>query len=170
MTWLPFDLHPEYPAAGLPRAELIARYGDRFHDRLRARFEEEGLAFAPNPDVVPRSLDALRLTELARELGRHDQFHDRLMNAYWAEGVDLGSHDELRRLAHDLPADEVERVLTTDAFRDRVHASTAQAQSIGINGIPAWVIDGRMLIPGAQPREVFRGAFAQLQSPDVTAP
>jgi predicted DsbA family dithiol-disulfide isomerase len=87
------------------------------------------------------------------------------MDAYWTEGADLGSHDELRRLAHDLPADDVERVLSTDEYRDRVHASTAQAQSIGVNGIPAWVLDGRMLIPGAQPREVFAGAFAQLSPP-----
>ena len=86
------------------------------------------------------------------------------MDAYWKSGVDLTAHEELRRLAHDLPPDEVERVLTTEAYRDRVHASTAEAQSIGINGIPAWLIDGRLLVPGAQPREVFRHAFAQLEA------
>ena len=115
MTWLPFDLHPEYPDEGLPRERLLARYGDAFQERLRGRFAEEGLAYSPNPDVVPRSLTALRLTELARDLGRHEELHDRLMDAYWAEGADLGDPDRLRRLAHDLPADEVERVLTTDA-------------------------------------------------------
>jgi predicted DsbA family dithiol-disulfide isomerase len=154
VTWLPFDLHPEYPATGKPR--------DARYDAIRPRFEEEGLVFNPNPDVIPRTLDALRLTELARDLGRHQEIHDRLMDAYWEDGVDLTSHDELRRLAHDLPADEVERVLTTDAYRGHVHGSTAQAQSIGVNGIPAWLIDGRLLVPGAQPREVFRHAFAQL--------
>jgi predicted DsbA family dithiol-disulfide isomerase len=164
VTWLPFDLHPEYPASGLPRDDLVRRYGDSFSTRLRERFAEEGLDYAPNPDVVPRTLDALRLTELARDAGMHEQFHHRLMDAYWRDGVDLGSHDELRRLARDLPPDDVERVLSTDEYRDRVHASTAQAQSIGINGIPAWVLDGRMLIPGAQPREVFAGAFAQLDA------
>ena len=162
MTWLPFDLHPEYPDEGLPRERLLARYGDSFQDRLRARFAEEGLAYSPNADVVPRSLTALRLTELARDLGRHAEVHDRLMDAYWAEGVDLGDPAELRRLAHDLPPEEVERVLTTDAFADRVHASTAQAQAAGIDGIPAWVIDGRLLVPGAQPRDVFERAFDRL--------
>jgi predicted DsbA family dithiol-disulfide isomerase len=88
--------------------------------------------------------------------------HDRLMDAYWRDGVNLTDHVELRRLLADLPADDVERVLATDAYRDRVEASTAQAQSVGINGIPAWVIDGKMLVPGAQPRDVFRRAFEQL--------
>ena len=30
VEWLPFDLHPEYPAQGIPRADLLARYGERF--------------------------------------------------------------------------------------------------------------------------------------------
>lgn len=162
MTWLPFDLHPEYPPGGLARADLVARYGDTFHDRLRARFEEDGLVFNPNPGVVPNSFAALRLAELARELGRHEEIHDRLMDAYWRDAVDIGDHDELRRLLPDLPSDDVENVLTGDLYADRVRASTQQAQSAGINGIPAWVIDERLLVPGAQPREVFEQAFAQL--------
>jgi predicted DsbA family dithiol-disulfide isomerase len=162
VTWLPFDLHPEYPPEGLPRADLLARYGDRFQGLLRERFAEEGLEYAPNEDVVPRTLDALRLTELARDLGVHEQVHDRLMDAYWRDGADLGDHDQLRRLVPDLPRDEVDRVLTTDAYRGRVHAATAQAQSIGIDGIPAFLLDGRLIVPGAQPREVFERAFAQL--------
>jgi predicted DsbA family dithiol-disulfide isomerase len=154
-------LHPEYPPGGLPRAELLARYGD-FTERLRDRFAEEGLEYNPNPDVIPNSFNALRLTELARDLGRHDEIHDRLMDAYWRDAVDLGDQDELRRLVHDLPADDVERVLTSDENRDRVLASTTQAQSAGINGIPAWVIDEKLLVPGAQPREVFEQIFEQL--------
>jgi predicted DsbA family dithiol-disulfide isomerase len=162
VTWLPFQLHPEYPPDGLPRAELIARYGESMEAQMRQRFAAEGLEYNPNPDVIPNAFDALRLTELARELGRHDEIHDRLMDAYWRDAVDLGDRDELRRLLHDLPADDVERVLASEEYRDRVLASTAEAQSVGINGIPAWVIDGKLLIPGAQPRDVFERAFEQL--------
>ena len=161
MTWLPFELHPEYPPEGLPRAELLARYGS-FEERLRERFAEEGLPYTPNPDVVPNSFDALRLAELARDLDRHDEVHDQLMDAYWRDGVNIGDRDELRRLLHDLPPDDVERVLSSDQYADRVRASTQQALSIGANGVPAWVIDGKLLVPGAQPREVFEQAFAQL--------
>lgn len=105
---------------------------------------------------------ALRLTELARDLGLHDAFHDRLMDAYWRDAVNLADLDELRRLAADLPAEEVERVLTTDAYRDRVAASTAQAQSIGVTGVPGFLLDGKMLVLGAHPRESFEQAYAQL--------
>jgi predicted DsbA family dithiol-disulfide isomerase len=84
------------------------------------------------------------------------------MDAYWRDAVDLGDHEELRRLLHDLPPDDVERVLASDEYRDRVHASTNQAVSVGVTGVPAWVIDGKLLVPGAQPREVFEQVFEQL--------
>lgn len=125
-------------------------------------FERSGLAYNPPPDVVPNSRAALRLTELARDLGRHRQTHDRLMDAYWAEGENIGDLDILRRIAAELelPGDDVERVLGGDEYLDRVQASTQQAVSIGATGIPAFVLDGRLLILGAQPREVFEQALA----------
>jgi predicted DsbA family dithiol-disulfide isomerase len=164
VIWLPFDLHPEYPEEGIPRAQLHARYGDRFHDGLKQRFREEGLGYNPPPEVVPNTMRALRVTELARERGVHAAVHDRLMEAYWDEARNIGDPEELRRLAVDagLDAAEVDEVLAGEAYRDRVLASTAEAQSIGITGIPAFLLDRRLLVLGAQPREVFERALAQL--------
>jgi predicted DsbA family dithiol-disulfide isomerase len=136
-------------------------------EAMARRFEAVGLEYNPHPDVVPNTMDALRLTELARDLGRHGEIHDRLMDAYWRDGADIGDRDELRRLAHDLPTDAVERVLATDEYRDRVLASTAEAQSIGITGIPAFLLDSRLLVLGAHPQETFRRAFAQLAGQTV---
>jgi predicted DsbA family dithiol-disulfide isomerase len=166
VTWLPFDLHPEYPEQGIPREQLHARYGDRFHEALKQRFAEESLAYNPPPEIVPNTMQALRVTELARQRGMHAAVHDRLMAAYWDEARNIGDAEELRSLAVEagLEAAEVKDVLAGDAYRDRVLASTAQAQSIGITGIPAFLLDRRLLVLGAQPREAFEEAFAQLSS------
>jgi predicted DsbA family dithiol-disulfide isomerase len=166
VNWMPFDLHPEYPADGLPRAQLLARYGgDAMTERMKAFFAERGLEYNPNPDVVPNSMSALRLTELARDLGRHDELHDRLMEAYWTEARNIGDPDVLRALAADagLPAEEVEDVLAGDRYRDRVETSTREAYALGANAVPAFVLDRRLLVLGAQPDEVFEQAFAQLE-------
>ena len=40
-----------------------------------------------------------QLTELARELGRHEAVHDRIMDAYWSEAQDIGNVGVLRGLA-----------------------------------------------------------------------
>lgn len=117
-------------------------------------------------ETVPNSRTALRLTELARDRGLHEPFHDRLMDALWSEGADLGDAHVLRSLAVEvgLDAPEVDDAIGSDAYLDRVLASTRQAHSIGINGIPAFLLDGRLLVLGAQPREVFERAFEQLDA------
>jgi predicted DsbA family dithiol-disulfide isomerase len=163
VTWLPFDLHPEYPPEGMPRARLRKRYGEDSDERLRAFFATHGLEFAP-PETMPNSRAALRVSELARDRGLHAAVHDRLMDALWAEGRDLSADGELRELAVEagLDANEVDEVLAGDAYEERVLASTAQAQSAGIHAIPAFVLDGRMVLLGAQPREVFEEAFGRL--------
>jgi predicted DsbA family dithiol-disulfide isomerase len=163
VTWLPFDLHPEYPPEGRPRSDLRRRYGEGVDDHMRAVFERNGLVFNP-PEVTPNSRTALRVTELARDHGVHEALHDRLMDATWRDGESVGDHDVLRAhaAAVGLPSEDVERVLAGDDYAERVAASTAQAASIGINGIPGFVLDDRLLVLGAQPREAFEQAFAQL--------
>ena len=164
VTWLPFDLHPEYPQEGIPREQLHARYGASHHERLKTRFAEERLAYNPPPEVVPNTMRALRVTELARERGLHAAVHDRLMEAYWAEARNIGDPEELRSLAVEAGLDgaEVDDVLAGDAYRDRVIELTRQAVSIGITGVPGFLLDRRLLVLGAHPREVFERAFEQL--------
>jgi predicted DsbA family dithiol-disulfide isomerase len=91
-------------------------------------------------------------------------FHDRLMLAYWEQAADIGDPGRLRALAAEvgLAEDEVGAVLESDAYRDVVLSSTAQAQSIGVSGIPAFVLDRQRLILGAQPRPVFEQVLEQL--------
>jgi predicted DsbA family dithiol-disulfide isomerase len=127
-------------------------------------FEANGLVYNPHPEIVPNTMKALQVTELARDRGLHRAVHDRLMDAYWTEARNIGDPEELRVLAAEagLDAAEVDDMLAGDAYVERVRASTAEAQSVGITGIPAFALDGRLLILGAQPREVFEQAYAQL--------
>jgi predicted DsbA family dithiol-disulfide isomerase len=88
------------------------------------------------------------------------------MDAYWSEAQNIGDPDVLRRLAVELelPPDDVEEVLTTERYRDRIVESTRQAASVGANAVPAFVLDRRLLVLGAQPNEVFEQAFAQIDA------
>jgi predicted DsbA family dithiol-disulfide isomerase len=127
-------------------------------------FDAAGLPYNPPPDVIPNTLRALRVTELARDRGLHEQVHDRLMDAYWDEARDLGDPETLRELGIEAGLDgaEVDEVLAGDAYGERVYGSTAQAQQIGANGIPAFLLDRKLLVLGNQPEEVFERAFEQL--------
>ncbi len=156
VEWLPFDLHPEYPPKGVPRNPERAARTAQF-------FEPHGLVYNP-PPVAPRSLDALRLTEHARAQGVHEAFFDRLMDAYWAEAQDIGDPDVLHALAAEVGLEGADDVLATDAYADDVRRSTEEAHSVGINGIPAFLLDRRLLVLGAHPKETFERAFKQLRT------
>jgi predicted DsbA family dithiol-disulfide isomerase len=140
------------------------RYGGSWAGRLSALFAREGLAFDQDIQRVPRSFDALRIAELARERGKHPELHARLMDAFWVRGRDLGDHAVLLEEcgAAGLVEDEVREVLAGDRYAELVAASTAGAMEAGATGVPAFAVDGRILIPGAQPEEVFEQVLGRL--------
>jgi predicted DsbA family dithiol-disulfide isomerase len=154
VEWLPFDLHPEYPPEGVPRNPERAA-------RAAQLFASHGLAYNP-PPVSPRSLDAQRLAEHARSQGLYLPFFERTMDAYWAQAGDIGDHAVLRMLAAEVGVDGADEILMSEAHADAVRRSTAEAHAVGINGIPAFLLDRRLLVLGAHPRETFERAFEQL--------
>ena len=163
VTWLPFDLHPEYPPGGIPRADLIARYGEGYDTRTRQMFAAEDLVYAPPADVVPNTRLALELGEQARAEGLHRPYHDRVMDAYWAEGADISQRPLLEELARGVGVSEtgIAQALDERPWAQAVDVSTARAQRAGATGVPAFVIDWRVLVVGAQPRELLAQAIAQ---------
>jgi predicted DsbA family dithiol-disulfide isomerase len=163
VTWLPFDLHPEYPPDGIPRAQLVARYGEGYDARTRELFAAEGLVYAPPPDVVPNTRLALELGEQARAEDLHRPYHDRVMDAYWAESADISQRPVLEELARAVGLSEegIAQALDERPWASAVDTSTARARRAGATGVPAFVIDWRVLVVGAQPRELLAQAIAQ---------
>jgi predicted DsbA family dithiol-disulfide isomerase len=155
INWAPFDLHPEYPPEGVPRPPSTGE--------MEARFAEHGLVYNP-PPIRANSMNALRLAEHARAQGLFDQIHARLFDAYWAEAQNIGDSDVLRALAADVGLEGADEILETDAYLDLVRASTQQAVAAGVTGVPAFVLDQRMLVLGAHPRSTFERAFTELDS------
>lgn len=163
IEWLPFDLHPEYPSEGVPRASLAKRYGPGIEDHTRRLIEGAGFEYKPS-SRIPRSLPALQLAEFARAEGRHGDIHARLFAAYWSEGRDIGDLDVLVGIAAavGLDADKAREVLASGGYANQVRQSTAAAQRAGVNGVPAWLVDQKVLIPGAQPHEIFDEVLGRL--------
>jgi predicted DsbA family dithiol-disulfide isomerase len=165
VQWRSFDLHPEYPPEGIARAELEARYGgEDWRESLWKMFDAAGLPYTRELDRVPNSRRALLLSELARDRGRFEALHERLFAAYWAEGRDIGADDVLvaEGVAAGLDEPDVRAALTDERYLERVQRDTAEAARLGAGGVPAWVVDERLLVPGAQPHAVFDRAMEQL--------
>jgi predicted DsbA family dithiol-disulfide isomerase len=104
------------------------------------------------------------LAELARERGAFEALHPRLFDAYWARGRDIGDQAVLVEEAAvvGIEASEVIDALASQGYLERVEQETRTAIELGAGGVPAWVIDRRLLVPGAQPEEVFVKVFERL--------
>lgn len=165
---MPFDLHPEYPREGIPIEDLGRRYGfdpNAHHQKL---FGENGLPWTRR-DRIPSSRAALNVAELARERGVHEKLHARLMTGYWAEDRDISDPNVLADEGEAVGLDraEVVDVATSFPYQDRITASTTAVHEMGAHGVPAFVVDDRVLIPGAQPRELFEKVMQKLEFESV---
>jgi predicted DsbA family dithiol-disulfide isomerase len=151
---------------------LERRYGAGFGERLGAMFDEAGLPHAPKLDKVPNSRRSLILSEFARERGVFDALHPRLFDAYWTRARDIGNERVLveEGAAAGLEEGEIIDALSDARYLDRIHAQTRAAIEMGAGGVPAWLIDQRLLLPGAQPHEVFERVLELLGHAPVLAP
>jgi predicted DsbA family dithiol-disulfide isomerase len=131
-------------------------------------FDEAGLPHAPRTKM-PNSRAALNVAELARERGVHKPFHERLMTAFWGEDRDISDPDVLAEEGErfGLDPDEVREVARTHPYQDRVQASTQAVMEAGANGVPAFVVADRVLIPGAQPHSLFEKVMQKLEIESV---
>ena len=126
-------------------------------------FDEAGLPHAERTRI-PNSHAALNVSELARELGVHERLHDRLMTAFWGEDRDISDPNVLADEAEAFGLDRADVIdaATSMPYEDRIRASTVAVHEMGAGGVPAFVVDDKLLIPGAQPHSLFEKVMEKL--------
>ena len=162
VRWRPFFLNPHIPAEGMDRATYVSRkFGGNAKEVCR-RIEDsgraDGVAFAF--DRMPRTPNttlAHRLILFAEERGAADAMICALFRALFQEGRDVGRPEVLAAVAAEagLDRDEVADFLSSDRLTREVIAAHQQAERIGINGVPVFIVDREHAITGAQPPEIL---------------
>ena len=106
------------------------------------------------PRVQPRTRKAHETAAYAREHGRFDEVHDALYRAYFVEGLDIGRIDVLAELGarSGLDVQDLRIALGVDRYTEQVLAEEVEALGRGVRGVPAYVVDGR-LVTGLQQYE-----------------
>jgi predicted DsbA family dithiol-disulfide isomerase len=152
VSWLPFELHPEAPLEGSPMPERIrGAWG-----RLEAVAADVGLTMK-RPDRVINSRLALSTAEFARERGKYDEVREALTKAHWDGTAQLDRIADLQRIASDagLDPEGLAAELAAHRYEAVLDRHRADAESVGINAIPAHIVGRRYLLLGAQPYEAF---------------
>lgn len=166
---LPFEIHPELPVGGISLAERWgARYAEasEMYTRIEAECEAAGLPFR-RPERVPNTRRALETAEWVR---RHapeafDALELALFQAHFVDNRPLDDPDVVDELVAATGADAAEgrRAVDNGEARADVESAMATGASIGVQATPTWLIDRRVLIPGAMPREVFGSVLSRLE-------
>lgn len=158
-----YMLDPGAPTEGQPVREVYEKkFGgpeaaEAVLSRVTAEAAGEGLDF--NMDIAVRSntLAAHRLLVLAERHGVQEAVKERLMKAYFTEGVDVGDVETLTSYGAEagIEAEVVRQWLAGRDGTDEVSEHLDTAAEHGFSGVPTYVVDRRMAIPGAQSVETF---------------
>ena len=125
--------------------------------------KQVGLDFHFEKAVVANSLDAHRLSHLAKKYGKQNELEEKLFSAYFIEGKNTADFNTLLQIATELGLDktEVSALLKSNTYTNEVYHDIKQAQQIGVNGVPFFLLDNKYAVSGAQESETFLGALTK---------
>jgi predicted DsbA family dithiol-disulfide isomerase len=181
VVYRPYQLDPNAPpGAGTPVAEVYARkFGGADQarailDRVTAVAAGEGLEFRMDRAVRANTRLAHRLLWYAEQPGSPvDQaaLKERLLQAYFHDGLDVGDPDVLADCAADIgfDRDDAAAFLAGDAGVAELIAHLSYAHENGITAVPTYVLDGRWAVPGAQDTELFVNVLRRMAATSPAA-
>jgi predicted DsbA family dithiol-disulfide isomerase len=178
VVWRPFQLQPDMPPEGKPWEDVVR---DKFGGPERARTMFAHVAAAGADDgltfdferiaAAPNTRDAHRLVLLAQEAGLGREMAEALFRANFLDGRDIGKTGVLADVAAQvgLDRDRIARFLGGDQLGRVVDESQAQAGSLGVTGVPFFVLEGKYAFSGAQPLETFVAVLDRVREMDAAA-
>jgi predicted DsbA family dithiol-disulfide isomerase len=169
LRWQPFELNPDMPPGGENLGEhLNAKYTRSDEESLAARDNltelgaSFGFAFNYTDDMrVANTFKAHQLLHWANENGAQTELEMMLFEAYFTHRRNIDDVGVLVDAAGraGLDTTEAEAVLREGQFGDAVRIEQKLWLDRGIHAVPAFIIEERYLLSGAQDSAVFVDAF-----------
>ncbi len=164
IRWLPFQLNPDMPKAGIPRADYRkAKFGSverarGLDARVAAEGQGEGISFAfERMERTPNTVAAHQLIDLAQKQGRGTPVVDALFRAYFEEARDIGDAVVLAEIA----ASAGVTGWPQQSDGKQVAALEEDVRNLGISAVPTFIIDRKLGVSGAHPPEALAQAIRE---------
>jgi predicted DsbA family dithiol-disulfide isomerase len=164
IRWLPFQLNPEMPKGGIPRAEYRkAKFGSLerargLDARVAAEGAGEGIAFAfEKMERTPNTVAAHELIDLAQKQGRAAPVVDALFKAYFEEARDIGDAAVLAEIA----AGAGVAGWPQQADARTVAELEEDVRNLGISAVPTFILGRKVGVSGAHPPEALAQAIQE---------
>ena len=146
---------------GMPVAQVHQMF-----DRVRGTGAEDGLVLDFDNVQVANSRRAHRLLHAASTLGDDAvwSLEQSLFRAHFTDGESISDADLLVRLGVEagLDPDAARAALDSPDLDAAVAADISEAATLGVRGVPFFVLADKYGISGAQPTETFTQALTQV--------
>ena len=132
-------------------------YAERMNAHVTEMAAEVGLAYNFDTAVVANSFNAHRFSHFAKKNGLGIEAEEALFKAYFTDGKNIDDAETLIELGTELGLDaaNARQVLKSGTFADEVKRDIAEAQYLGIQGVPFYVMNNKYAVSGAQAVPVF---------------
>lgn len=185
VTYKPYQLDPTAsPGKSMPVLEAYTKkfggpeQAQMLIDRVTSAGAEDGLDFRLDRAMRANTLLAHRMLWLAAQPDApcsQEALKERLLQAYFVDGLDIGDPETLASCAADVGFDRDEMIIFLESGDGRAEVADliGQAVDLGISAVPTFVINDQWSIPGAQDSETFvnvlRRVVANNAADDVAA-
>lgn len=173
IRWRPFQLDPTIPSEGVERKTYLQRkFGSssrasKIYQSLKEAGAEDNIDFAFDKIAkTPNTINSHRLIRWSGSAGCQDKVVELLFQRYFEQGEDIGDNAVLVSVAEEAGMDSaiVSNLLESDADIDLVRQEDQLARGMEIAGVPCFVFDQKMMMPGAQDPEVIIGMIDRIRA------
>lgn len=177
VEWHAFELNPEHSGEGQPILPALAKKYASSEEQMRANqshlltiAQGLGLNFEKIQDrLTCNTFDAHRLVKWAGEQGQQTAMKQALFDAYFGKALDVSEHSVLLGCVEALGLDiaQAKRVLESGQYAADVRKDEATYQQAGVSSVPAFIINSKYLISGAQEPETLVQALQDISAESV---
>jgi predicted DsbA family dithiol-disulfide isomerase len=171
IEWKSFQLNPDLKTnPNISINQYLAdikgwtlEHAEQLNDHVTQMAAQAGLIYNFSKSVVANSFNAHRLAHLAKKHGLGDAAEEALFKAYFTDGRNIDDIPTLVELgtAIGLSAEEIKQTLESNAYADDVKHDIAEAQHLGVRGVPFFVMNRKYAVSGAQEVPVFKDTLAK---------
>lgn len=165
IVWKSFLLSPDMKTAPEKNIhQFLAEHKDisieqarNLNNQVALSARQNGLVYNFDKTIPANSINAHRLSHLAKQHGLQDKAEEILFKAYFTDGKNIDDIPTLILLGTEigLDADKVKTALENNSYTDDVRQDIYKASQIGVRGVPFFLFNNKLAVTGAQDSSVF---------------
>lgn len=178
ISWHPFQLNPNMPKVGQDIGEhLNEKYGldesqrSVNQQRLKQAGENAGVEFNFHErSRIFNTFDCHVLLEYAEKFEKQTELKLALFKAYFTDGKNISDQAVLLDVCKTIGLDsnEAQGALIDQTLIEKVNSEEGYFKKMGIQSVPAFIINDKYLVSGGQPVENFKQSIQEIMEKETS--